>query len=65
MMWEQGYLDGAQMGGSFQLLNARTMIWSSLARVAGGAFFCRTDCAPCHGGGVTPADAPGLYVLGN
>jgi polyhydroxyalkanoate synthase len=32
MMWEQGYLDGAQMGGSFQLLNARTMIWSRLVR---------------------------------
>ena len=30
MMWKKGYLDGAQMGGSFQLLNARDMIWSRI-----------------------------------
>ena len=30
MMWKKGYLDGAQMGGSFQLLNARELIWSRM-----------------------------------
>jgi polyhydroxyalkanoate synthase len=30
MMWKKGYLDGAQMGGSFQLLNARDLIWSRM-----------------------------------
>ena len=30
MMWKKGYLDGDQMGGSFQLLNARDMIWSRM-----------------------------------
>ena len=28
MMWEKGYLDGAQMAGSFQMLNSRDLIWS-------------------------------------
>jgi polyhydroxyalkanoate synthase len=32
MMWQQGYLDGAQMGASFQLLNARSMIWTRIVR---------------------------------
>ena len=32
MMWEKGYLDGAQMAGSFQLLNARDLIWSRMMR---------------------------------
>ena len=30
MMWKKGYLDGDQMGGSFQLLNARDLIWSRM-----------------------------------
>ena len=30
MMWKQGYLDGAQMGGSFKLLNSRSAVWSRL-----------------------------------
>ena len=29
-MWKKGYLDGDQMGGSFQLLNARDLIWSRI-----------------------------------
>jgi polyhydroxyalkanoate synthase len=29
-MWEQGYLDGAQMAAAFQLLNARDLIWSRM-----------------------------------
>ena len=28
MMWEQGFLDSMQMGGSFQLLNSNDLIWS-------------------------------------
>lgn len=28
MMWEQGYLRGAQMAGTFQLLNSNDLIWS-------------------------------------
>ena len=28
MMWEKGYLDGAQMAGSFQMLNSRDLVWS-------------------------------------
>ncbi|MGX0939616.1 poly[(R)-3-hydroxyalkanoate] polymerase subunit PhaC [Cupriavidus metallidurans] len=32
LMWEQGYLDGAQMAGAFQLLRARDLIWSRLMR---------------------------------
>jgi polyhydroxyalkanoate synthase len=28
LMWEQGFLDGAQMAAAFQLLNARDLIWS-------------------------------------
>lgn len=31
-MWRQGYLTGAQMGGSFQMLNARDLIWSRQVR---------------------------------
>jgi polyhydroxyalkanoate synthase len=30
LMWEQGYLDGAQMAAAFQLLNARDLIWSRM-----------------------------------
>jgi polyhydroxyalkanoate synthase len=32
LMWEQGYLDGDQMGASFQLLNASELIWSRMMR---------------------------------
>lgn len=28
LMWKQGYLDGQQMAGSFQLLNSKDLIWS-------------------------------------
>ena len=30
IMWDQGYLDGSQMGGAFQLLNSKDLIWSRL-----------------------------------
>lgn len=30
MMWEQGYLDGYQMAGAFQLLRSNDLIWSRL-----------------------------------
>ena len=30
LMWRQGYLDGRQMAGSFQLLNSRDLIWSRM-----------------------------------
>ena len=29
-MWEQGYLDAKQMGGTFQLLRSGDLIWSRL-----------------------------------
>lgn len=32
LMWEQGYLDGAQMAASFELLNSRDLIWSRMTR---------------------------------
>ncbi|WP_423682174.1 PHA/PHB synthase family protein [Undibacterium sp. WLHG33] len=32
LMWKQGYLDGKQMAGSFQLLNSRDLIWSKIMR---------------------------------
>lgn len=32
LMWEKGYLDGAQMADSFQLLNSRDLIWSHIMR---------------------------------
>ncbi len=32
LMWDKGYLDGAQMTGSFQLLNSRDLIWSQIMR---------------------------------
>lgn len=32
LMWEQGYLDGAQMAASFELLNSRDLIWSRRMR---------------------------------
>lgn len=32
LMWQQGYLDGKQLAGVFQLLNARDLIWSRLVR---------------------------------
>ncbi|MGI9491474.1 MAG: PHA/PHB synthase family protein [Geminicoccaceae bacterium] len=30
MMWDQGYLDGSQMAGAFQLLHSNDLIWSRL-----------------------------------
>jgi polyhydroxyalkanoate synthase len=30
MMWEQGYLDGSQMAGAFQLLRSNDLIWSRM-----------------------------------
>jgi polyhydroxyalkanoate synthase len=32
MMWEQGYLDAAQMSGAFQLLRSNDLIWSRVVR---------------------------------
>jgi polyhydroxyalkanoate synthase len=32
MMWEQGYLEAAQMAGAFQLLRSNDLIWSRLMR---------------------------------
>jgi polyhydroxyalkanoate synthase len=32
LMWEQGYLDGAQMASAFQLLHSRDLIWSRMMR---------------------------------
>jgi polyhydroxyalkanoate synthase subunit PhaC len=32
LMWQQGYLDGRQLAGVFQLLNSRDLIWSRLVR---------------------------------
>jgi polyhydroxyalkanoate synthase len=32
LMWEQGYLDGAQMAGAFQLLHSRDLTWSRSIR---------------------------------
>ncbi|AQV97729.1 poly-beta-hydroxybutyrate polymerase [Cupriavidus necator] len=32
LMWEQGYLDGTQMAGAFQLLHSRDLVWSRLTR---------------------------------
>ncbi|KAI3604935.1 Polyhydroxyalkanoic acid synthase (plasmid) [Cupriavidus necator H850] len=32
LMWEQGYLEGAQMAGAFQLLHSRDLVWSRLMR---------------------------------
>ncbi|WP_175961366.1 PHA/PHB synthase family protein [Burkholderia pyrrocinia] len=30
LMWRQGYLDGSQMSATFELLNARDLIWSRM-----------------------------------
>jgi polyhydroxyalkanoate synthase len=30
LMWRQGYLDGSQMAATFQLLNARDLVWSRM-----------------------------------
>ncbi|MCB9946286.1 MAG: polyhydroxyalkanoic acid synthase [Rhodospirillaceae bacterium] len=32
VMWQQGYLDGKQAAGSFQLLKSRDLIWSKMVR---------------------------------
>ena len=32
LMWEQGYLDTAQMSGAFQLLRSKDLIWSRIVR---------------------------------
>jgi polyhydroxyalkanoate synthase len=32
MMWEKGYLDGKQMGGTFEMLHSRDLIWSQMVR---------------------------------
>ncbi|MDE2400509.1 MAG: polyhydroxyalkanoic acid synthase [Burkholderiales bacterium] len=32
LMWEQGYLDGKQMGNSFTFLNTRDLLWSRMVR---------------------------------
>jgi polyhydroxyalkanoate synthase len=32
MMWEQGYLEAAQMAGAFQLLRSNDLIWSRMMR---------------------------------
>ncbi len=32
IMWEKGYLDGAQMAGTFSMLHAVDLIWSSEVR---------------------------------
>ncbi|MFC4523739.1 PHA/PHB synthase family protein [Cupriavidus pinatubonensis] len=32
LMWEQGYLDGQQMAGAFQMLHSRDLVWSRLMR---------------------------------
>ncbi len=32
MMWDQGFLDGKQMAGSFQLLRSNDLIWSRLVQ---------------------------------
>ena len=32
MMWDQGYLEGAQMAGAFQLLRSNDLIWSRLVQ---------------------------------
>ncbi|GLI98226.1 alpha/beta fold hydrolase [Sphingobium sp. AR-3-1] len=30
MMWSRGYLDGAQMGGAFQILRSNDLVWSRI-----------------------------------
>ncbi len=32
LMWSQGYLDGAQMAGAFQMLRSTDLIWSRMTR---------------------------------
>jgi polyhydroxyalkanoate synthase len=30
IMWDQGYLDGSQMAGAFELLNSKDLVWSRM-----------------------------------
>jgi poly[(R)-3-hydroxyalkanoate] polymerase subunit PhaC len=32
IMWDRGYLDGAQMGGAFRLLNSKDLVWSNMVK---------------------------------
>ncbi|WP_292932801.1 alpha/beta fold hydrolase [Noviherbaspirillum sp.] len=32
MMWQQGYMDGKRVGGGFQLMRSRDLIWSKMVR---------------------------------
>jgi polyhydroxyalkanoate synthase len=32
IMWDQGYLDGKQMAGTFNLLNSKDLVWSRMVR---------------------------------
>jgi polyhydroxyalkanoate synthase len=32
IMWDQGYLDGKQLSGAFELLNSKDLVWSRMVR---------------------------------